>query len=352
MNEFELTEEHIRYDELPEMDGDSSDVSHTSSIPVVPQLSVALGLLVSVFAITYVGATHTLKKHSEVADVRVVATLPTTTPQVAEKRSHAFETVSVRARSVMVWDVEKQRVLFTKNADEQLPLASVTKLMTALVSYDLLNPEQIVPITSQALKVEGDSGFKTGETFSMRNLADLTLITSSNDGAVALSVAAGKEITDSPDAERAFVKAMNVKAEELGLTKTYFKNSTGLDLSPTTAGAYGSAHDVALLMEHVITQMGDAVARTKVDSTTIKNADGAYHTAENTNTVVDKIDGLIASKTGYTELAGGNLVIAFNAGLNRPVVIVVLNSTEEGRFTDILTLVKRARLYMEEESIQ
>jgi D-alanyl-D-alanine carboxypeptidase len=64
------------------------------------------------------------------------------------------------------------------------------------------------------------------------------------------------------------------------------------------------------------------------------------YSAENTNVVIDKIPNLIASKTGYTDLAGGNLVIAFDAGLNHPIIISVLGSTEKGRFSDVLQLVQ------------
>ena len=63
------------------------------------------------------------------------------------------------------------------------------------------------------------------------------------------------------------------------------------------------------------------------------------HTATNTNEVVGSIPGLIASKTGFTDLAGGNLVVAFDAGINRPVIISVLGATKDGRFTDMEMLV-------------
>jgi D-alanyl-D-alanine carboxypeptidase len=139
---------------------------------------------------------------------------------------------------------------------------------------------------------------------------------------------------------------MNLKAKDLGLTKTHFRNSTGLDLSQTEAGAYGTAMDMALLMEHVITRTPDAIARTTVDTARIKNKQGAYHSAENTNEIVGNIDGLIASKTGSTELAGGNLVIAFDAGLDHPIIVSVLGSTYSGRFDDTLTLVRETQKYL------
>jgi D-alanyl-D-alanine carboxypeptidase (penicillin-binding protein 5/6) len=184
----------------------------------------------------------------------------------------------------------------------------------------------------------------------MQNLADLTLIESSNDGATALGARAGSTVLPDEDPNAVFVQAMNLKAEELGLTKTYFKNSTGLDISETQAGAYGSARDVALLMEYIITNVTDAVALTNTDVTTINNKNGDYHLVKNTNEVVNDIDGLIASKTGYTLLSGGNLVVAVNVGLNRPVVVAVLGSSYDGRFADTMELIERARLYIDKES--
>lgn len=320
----------------------------TSPIPVIPELSIALGLLVFVFGVTYIGASNTFTKKSPSNELFVENTLQVP----ATKNSaqiNAFDGITIEAKSAIVWDVQNQRILFNKNGDEQLPLASVAKLMTALVAYELLDPDEKVAISLSSLKTEGDSGFVDGEEFSLRNLVDLTLISSSNDGATALGVNAGNIVQSAYDSETVFIKAMNVKAEELGLTKTYFKNTTGLDISPNLAGAYGSARDVSLLMEYILTHITDAVSRTNLGVTTIDNEDGEYHLAKNTNEIVTQINGLIASKTGYTPLAGGNLVIAFNAGLNRPVIVTVLGSTPEGRFGDTLNLVQRARLFIDRE---
>lgn len=343
------TEPHMNEDEarVP-MTSDSEHTSgDTSPIPVIPQLSVALLLLVFVFGVTYIGATNALTT-AHVPDVRV-ETLPAVPQQNIRTKIHTFEDISIEAKSAFVWDVAKQRVLFNKDADESRPLASITKLMTALVAYELLDPSETVAISDRAIKSEGDSGFIDGETFTMQDLADLTLLTSSNDGAVALSAQAGA-VLNSDTPEDVFVHAMNVKARELGLSKTRFLNSTGLDISEQEAGAYGSARDVAFLMEHIITHSEDAVALTKMDATKITNDRGEYHTAQNTNTAVNELDGLIASKTGYTLLSGGNLVVAVNVGLNRPIIVAVLGSSYEGRFTDVVNLVEEARQRIIRES--
>src|SRR5581483_3055251 len=105
-------------------------------------------------------------------------------------------------------------------------------------------------ITHDAIATEGDSGLKEGEKWNLKNLLDFSLVSSSNDGirAVALSLGAlasanatEKEIVDD------FVRLMNKKADELDLKDTYFWNETGLDETEYKGGAYGTAHDIAML---------------------------------------------------------------------------------------------------------
>jgi len=259
------------------------------------------------------------------------------TPQIKP-----FSEVSISAEAAYVWDVQAQRVLYKKEATKQLPLASVTKLMTALVAQELLSEQASIAISSQAIKQDGDSGLLQGETFGRLELSDLVLMSSSNDGAYAMAAAAG-EVLQPGNGPNAFVHAMNIKAEELQLHDTYFRNPTGLDLSETEGGAYGSAKDIAFLMEYIVKNEPDILTYTQESEARMYDNEGTYHDAINTNYYVDEIPGLIGSKTGYTDLAGGNLVIAFNAGLNRPIIVAVLGSTLHARFTDVLTLVEEAQ---------
>jgi D-alanyl-D-alanine carboxypeptidase len=321
----------------------TKDDSPISSVPVLPQMALALGLLFVLFGVTYVGTNKKIVTEQKPrADIIVTDQLPA---QVAEvSNTDIFEETVISAQSAIVWDAKRHKVLFNKNADDRRPLASITKLMTALIAYELLDPSTPVEITNTALRADGDSGFHDGEMFTMQNLADLTLIESSNDGASALGAAVGTIIAPTSDTEQAFVHAMNVKAEELGLGSIHFENSTGLDISESEAGAYGSARDVALLMEYIIKYTPDAVTFTNLDAKVIYNKNGDSYAAENTNTIVDEIEGLMASKTGYTDLSGGNLVVAVNVGLDHPIIIAVLGSTQNGRFSDTDELLRRARL--------
>lgn len=314
-------------------------------LPVLRQLGVALFLLVFVFLTSYAGTLVALMRSDEHDDDLLVSAklVESTPPTVSED---PFLDIDIHGKAGFVWDVREQAVLFNKNADEPLPLASITKLMTALVAYELLGDEDVIDITIEAIRADGDSGLHDGETFSLKSLTDMVLIASSNDGAMALAEAGGKSIRGAVDPDALFVHAMNIRARELGLTETEFKNPTGLDVSPNEAGAVSSARDVAHLLEYIIVNYPEIVHMTTFESKRVYTREGDSIEVENTNRVVDEIDGLIASKTGYTDLAGGNLVIAFNAAFDRPIIVVSLGSSFEGRFNDIMMMSDAARTYI------
>jgi D-alanyl-D-alanine carboxypeptidase (penicillin-binding protein 5/6) len=262
-----------------------------------------------------------------------------------EGTASPFENIHITAKAAYVWDINNQRVLYKKDEAKQLPLASITKLMTALVANEVLDEKEDIEINDLSIRQDGDSGLQEGEVFDRLSLSDLVLMSSSNDGAFALAAAAGNIITPNTGA-KTFVDAMNLRATEIGLKETFFKNPTGLDISPNEGGAYGSARDVAFLMEYIVLNEPDILTFTREDQARVYSQNGDYHDAENTNYYINQIPGLIGSKTGYTDLAGGNLVIAFNTGLNRPIAAVVLGSTQQDRFTDMIKLVEETQKYV------
>ncbi len=256
-------------------------------------------------------------------------------PEAPVAARDPFDGVRIDARAAYVYDARTGAELFTKNAEVQLPLASLTKLMTALIALEKLGADAEVAVGKKSISIEGDSGFKVGERWNVKKLIEFTLITSSNDGAHALAAAA------SAVGESAFAEEMSERSRALGMTQTYFINSTGLDQG-NASGGYGSARDVATLVTYLLRAHPEVLDGTTEEKIALKSA-SKVHTANNTNPTVGDVPGLIGSKTGTTDLAGGNLAIAFDAGLNHPVVVVVLGSTSDGRFTDTLTLSALAR---------
>lgn len=256
-----------------------------------------------------------------------------------EDTSSAIEEVSLNATAAYVWDVRGQRALYKKNESETLPLASITKLMTAMVTHELLSERTDVSLPLTAIRQEGSSGLVAGETLSIEELNQLALMSSSNDAAFALANAAGALLGDRDPALQ-FIAAMNIRADELDLESLAFLNTTGLDMNTSTPGAVGSAKDVSFLLEHILDKYPQIISITTEDSTRVYNTSGNYHDANNTNAIVSRIPNLLASKTGYTDLAGGNLTVAYDLGLDRPIIITVLGSTRDARFTDVLTLIE------------
>ena len=152
-----------------------------------------------------------------------------------------FPIVNIGAKAAYVYDIRTKTVLFAKNENTRLPLASLTKVMSALVAQDLSPLYGTVVVSSEALTAEGDSGLIQDEKWSLKDILDFSLLTSSNDGmrAVALSLGALSSAKASPEEIiNDFVGEMNRKASELGLKNTYFWNETGLDL-PAGQGQAG-----------------------------------------------------------------------------------------------------------------
>lgn len=245
--------------------------------------------------------------------------------------------VPLTAEAVFVWDMRNQQVLFERDPDTERPLASVTKLMTALVASEMVNlSEQEVTITRQHLEAYGNSGLAVNQTWALQDLISFMLMTSANDAARAVASASSTSESDGYYS-KAFIEQMNQTAKDLGLESTYFFNPSGLDLNETLiSGGYGTARDIAHLFAHIINTNLDILEPTTKSTQIFESRDGLVHTARNTNTWLSRFDNTLGSKTGYTVLAGGNLVMGFD--LENPVVIVVMGSTRTGRFQDMQTL--------------
>lgn len=260
------------------------------------------------------------------------------------KEISPFSEITLQANSIYVWDINTHKKLFARNEHAKLPLASVTKIMMALVAKEFLSDNTKITITPLDILQEGDSGLLSGETWDFDKLLNLTLIASSNDGASAIASVAGATMmrattSNSLTSKKMFVEKMNERAKDLGLTNTYFRNESGLDIQSVTAGGYGSARDMAMLFEYVLRKHPDLFTPTTYARLDLSSDDNIVHRVLNTNQGVAHINGIIGSKTGFTDLAGGNLVIVVDIGIQHPIVIAVLGSTYEGRFSDVEKLI-------------
>lgn len=262
---------------------------------------------------------------------------PTAPPPVSEEVRPApsvFDDVLLEAKAAVVYDLVTGEVLYEKNADAQFPLASLTKLLTVYAGAGALGNGSVVSISETALAPEGDSGFLAGEEFAFSELAKAALVASSNDAAQAIALSAqAKRALPAPS-------LLANAAAAMGLISTYALNGTGLDESEAVSGGYGSAKDVAKLAGALLERARPIVEATTQPTLTISSLSGNTFMYKNTNPIVGHIPGLMLSKTGFTDLAGGNLAVVFDASLNHPIAVVVMGSSIDGRFTDTQTLIR------------
>lgn len=255
---------------------------------------------------------------------------------------NSYASLELGAKAAFVFDLKTREVFFRQNADEPLPLASLTKLMTAETALSLVPETTEIVVSNRALEEDGDSGLRAGERWLVRELLQKMLVESSNDAAFAVaaqvgSIAFGTE--DETVGRFFFITRMNESAKRLGLARTLFRNESGLDLSETEAGAIGTAREAAYLLGRVLALHPSIFSVTKWVEFEVADGNGDARKVTNTNHDTAKFPLLLASKTGYTDLAGGNLVIAFDAGFNHPIIVSVLGSSRDGRFADAEKLV-------------
>lgn len=248
-----------------------------------------------------------------------------------------FQSISVTANdftgnSLYAYDTTTDEVLFAQNENEILPLASITKLMTAYVALKSLPQDTIVTISSSAISMTDDHGLLVDEKWLLEDIAKFTLLVSSNDGARAIREKFESTLPNS------FVASMNAYAKVLGMNNTTFYNESGLD-EGVLAGSYGTASDVAILLEAFSNEYPQILATTAMKNVSLTSLSGVTHNIENTNESIYTYPGRLGSKTGLTNIAGGNLAFIFDRGVLSPTIVVVLGSTKEGRFEDMHVLI-------------
>ncbi len=241
---------------------------------------------------------------------------------------HAFDNISVEAKSYVVYDVLSKQIIVGKNEYVSYPLASITKIMTALTAVDVATLGTKIVVSKGSLDGGYDLGLKEKQSWTLKELLKYTLVFSSNDGA--------QLISDKLLGRTKFVERMNSYSTELGFNMK-FTQPAGLDLNGQLGGV-GSAYDVARMMALARASLPDVLDATTKTRLRANSSTGLVIGIPNTNQHVDDFVGVEASKTGYTDSAGGNLVLSLDATLGHPVIIVVLGSTREARFSDAYTL--------------
>ena len=225
---------------------------------------------------------------------------------------------SVSAQSAILIEAESGDVAYEKNADARLPMASTTKIMTALVALELASPTTLIQTDARAVGVEGSSIYLTeGETLTLEQLLYALLLESANDAAAAIAFGLCGSI-------EAFAEKMNEKAKLLGLSCTHFTNPHGLD----NEMHYTTARELAQIAAEVLKV---PLLRTIVSTrkTTIPHAESnSTRLLVNHNKLLRLYEDCIGVKTGYTQRSGRCLVSAAERD-GVTLIAVTLNAPDD-----------------------
>lgn len=247
-----------------------------------------------------------------VQNVTAVAPVPVK-PDISAKAAISIES--------NLYDINK--IIFEKDAGVQLPIASLTKLMTAVVVLDNYNLSDIIYVSKIAdMQDPMKQDVKFGDKMTVENFLDIMLVGSSNKSAYALSEKIGEPL---------FVNLMNQKAEQIGLQNTVFTDPTGL-----SSGDVSTASDLVKLAEYILNNKNYS----KIPETTklkILNVPG-FGEVENTDGLLDEISNIVCSKTGFTTAASGCLLLVTNNPKNNDYIISVILGSED-RFSEMEKLV-------------
>lgn len=227
------------------------------------------------------------------------------------RRDWTVPFLELEASAALAIKTDGSRVYYNKNIETPRAIASLTKLMTAIVVLENFNLDEVIDIPLSAVRREGSMGdLRPSESITVRSLLNIMLIDSSNDAAFAFEKRKSN-----------FISLMNQKAKELGLNNTHFSNADGLD----DAGNYSSALDVSKFFSYLISRHPEALEIMKTKNMVVYSADGKIaHRLQNTNELLGKTDAAIAGKTGYTEKAGGSLILLVKGD----IITVILESPD------------------------
>jgi len=254
--------------------------------------------------------------------------------------------INIGAKSALVVKIKnsgEQVIVFEKNSNMKMPIASLTKLMTAIISLENQLLYEKIEITESMVSQQGNSGnLRIGEKITVKELLKMALVESSNDAADALAEVGGVNGRDN------FINLMNLKASAIGLRSTNFSTPTGLEVENN----FSSARDIAnlvifILKEYPVNNSIFPFLETSSQSSVIVLSENgeAHHRAFNTNELLNsfsEIDDLkiVGGKTGYTDEAGGCIVIILQNSDNDYFINIVLGAdSRESRFSEMRKLI-------------
>lgn len=244
------------------------------------------------------------------------------------------------ARAIFVKDLTSDTILHQKDANVSLPIASTTKIMTAMVASEYFKPNSVLKVKMGAAVAGAKVGLVSGEDLSFRSLLYGMLLSSGNDAAYALA-------ENYPEGILGFVSAMNKKALELNLQNTHFDNPAGFD----NPKHFSSAKDLSIITEEALKNVTLArIFATK--QTSIVSLDKKYtHQLSNLNRLLSQVRGVLGVKTGFTEGAKENLVTFVDRDGHQILTVVLGSNDRFGESTKLIEWVYENFTWAEFETV-
>ena len=244
--------------------------------------------------------------------------------------SNSKEEPKINSRSAVVYDRKSKKVIWGKKENEKRPMASTTKIMTAIVVLENANLNDTVIVSKKAAGTGGSRlGLKTGDKITINNLLYGLLLVSGNDAAVALA----EHVSGSVEA---FAEKMNQKAEELGLENTHFIVPHGLDME----NHYTTALELAEMADYAMNNKKFAeIVATKAKTI---NISGRSKSLINTNELLGNLEGVNGVKTGFTNGANRCLVTSVSRNGMNIIAVVLGADTKKDRTRDSVEIIEYA----------
>jgi len=245
----------------------------------------------------------------------------------------ASEDIISNAKSGLLMEISTGKIIYEKNVDEKLAIASMTKMMSQILILETIESgklswDKIVKVSSNAAGFGGSQIYlQPGEEMSVEDIFKGISMASANDGTVALA----EEIAGS---EEEFVKMMNNKVKELGLKNTVFKNSTGLDED----GHYSSSYDMAIIARELLTKHPKILEYSSVYEDYLREDTANKFWLVNTNKLVRFYEGADGLKTGHTDNAGYCMAVTAKRGDTRYLAVVLGEETAAVRNQEVTNL--------------
>lgn len=302
-------------------------LSYVASIILLTSLAIIFSSTNNPFSPQTITIVSPIPSQIELAENKQVTLLDLWRPFVDKAYGATSDSLTLTAHAALAYDLTTNQMLFEKNSHEHLPMASLTKIMTAIVALEHPKQDDRYIVRSENLVGEDSMGIQAGESFNLKELLYGLILKSGNDTAEVLA-------SNYSEGRNAFVTAMNEKAKALGLMDTRFSNPSGLQGDGVQ---YTTAQDLLVMTKYALEEFPDfAEVSATVEHVIPANQYHQEYDLENETNLLTSYPGVKGVKTGYTPEAGLCLVTFLDYKGHRIIGILLNSENRREEMKDLL----------------